>query len=204
MATTEAPETRPQTAFVPGAHLADPAALGLGGFALTTFVLSVVNAGWMSAEAVVFGLALAYGGLAQLLAGMWEFAKGNTFGATAFSSYGAFWLSFWYLTGHTDFGSLTASQIDTGVAWYLLAWGIFTLYMTVGATHTNTAVLTVFVLLTITYFVLAAGDFTGSSFLGHLGGYIGIATALAAWYASFATVANWSFKRTLLPVGPRA
>jgi len=204
MTTTEAPQTRPQTAFAPGAHLADPAALGLGGFALTTFVLSVVNAGWMSAEAVVFGLALAYGGLAQLLAGMWEFAKGNTFGATAFSSYGAFWLSYWYLTGHTDFGNLSTSQIDTGVGWYLLAWGIFTTYMAVGSTRVNTAVLTVFVLLAATYYLLAIGSWTGASFWGHLGGYVGIATAAAAWYASFATVANWSFKRTVLPVGPRA
>jgi len=204
MTTTEAPQTRPQTAFAPGAHLADPAALGLGGFALTTFVLSVVNAGWMSAEAVVFGLALAYGGLAQLLAGMWEFAKGNTFGATAFSSYGAFWLSYWYLTGHTDFGTLTTSQIDTGVGWYLLAWGIFTTYMAVASTRTNSAVLVVFVLLAATYYILAVGSWTGSSFWGHLGGYVGIATAAAAWYASFATVANWSFKRTILPVGPRA
>lgn len=204
MATTEAPETRPQTAFPPGAHLADPAALGLGGFALTTFVLSVVNAGWMSAEAVVFGLALAYGGLAQLLAGMWEFAKGNTFGATAFSSYGAFWLSFWYLTGHTDLSGVSAGDIATGVGWYLLAWGIFTTYMAVAATRTNSAVLVVFVLLAVTYYILAVGNFATSSFWTHLGGYLGLATAVAAWYASFATVTNWSFKRTVLPVGPRA
>jgi succinate-acetate transporter protein len=205
MATTEAPEARPQTAFVPGAHLADPAALGLGAFALTTFVLSVANAGWMIAEAVVFGLALAYGGLAQLLAGMWEFAKGNTFGATAFTSYGAFWLSFWYLTGHTDLTGLSGQTVNTGVGWYLLAWGIFTTYMAVASTRTNSAVLTVFMLLAITYFILAVGNFlNASSFWIHLGGYLGIATAIAAWYASFATVSNWAFKRTVLPVGPRA
>ncbi len=205
MATTEAPEARAQTALLPGAHLADPAALGLGAFALTTFVLSTVNAGWMHAEPVVYGLALAYGGLGQLLAGMWEFAKGNTFGATAFSSYGAFWISFWYLTGHTDMTGLQANDISNGVAWYLLAWGIFTTYMAVASTRTNSAVLVVFVLLAATFYILAVANWaSGTTFWLHLGGYFGIATAIAAWYASFATVSNWAFKRTVLPVGPRA
>jgi len=205
MATTQAPETRPQTAFAPGAHLADPAALGLGAFALTTFVLSVFNAGWMHALPVAFGLALAYGGLAQLLAGMWEFAKGNTFGATAFSSYGAFWISYWYLTGHTNLTALRALDLAGGIAWYLVAWGIFTTYMAVAATRTNSAVLVVFVLLAVTFFILAVANWaSGTVFWLRLGGYLGIATALAAWYASFATVTNWTFKRTVLPVGPRA
>ena len=90
-------DTATETRIVPGSHIADPAPLGLAAFALTTFILSVVNAGIIPAtvEPVVFGLALVYGGIGQLLAGMWEFAKGNTFGATAFSSYGAFWISFW-------------------------------------------------------------------------------------------------------------
>ena len=187
-----------------GSLLADPAPLGLGAFALTTFVLSVVNAGIVNAEPVVFGLALAYGGGAQLLAGMWEFAKGNTFGATAFSSFGAFWISFWYLTGHTDLSKVAANDVGKGVGLYLLAWGIFTLYMTVAASRTNTAVLTVFVLLTITFFVLAIGNFAGSKGWIHLGGYLGILTALAAWYASFAGVTAFTFKRNLLPVGPRS
>ena len=100
----------------PGAHIADPAPLGLAAFALTTFVLSVVNAGWFptTVEPVVFGLALAYGGIAQFAAGMWEFAKGNTFGATAFCSYGAFWVSFWWLTGHTDLVKAPASRRRQG------------------------------------------------------------------------------------------
>ena len=102
MSTTDHAQTPVPAQTLPGAHIADPAPLGLAAFALTTFILSFVNADLVKAEPVVFGLALAYGGLAQLLAGMWEFAKGNTFGATAFSSYGAFWISFWYLTGHTD------------------------------------------------------------------------------------------------------
>jgi succinate-acetate transporter protein len=102
MPTSEVPSSAVSTGISPGAHIADPAPLGLAAFALTTFFLSFVNAGWVpaSVEPVVFGLALAYGGAAQFAAGMWEFTKGNTFGATAFTSYGAFWLSFWWLTAH--------------------------------------------------------------------------------------------------------
>ncbi|GAB3488658.1 acetate uptake transporter family protein [Flexivirga lutea] len=191
--------TRP----APGAHLADPAALGLGAFALTTFVLSVVNAGIVpsTVEPVVFGLAFAYGGGAQLVAGIWEFAKGNTFGATAFCSYGAFWLSFWWLTGHTDLSG-AGSDVNKGLGVYLLAWGIFTLYMTVASLRVSGAVLVVFILLTITYFLLAFGEFGNSSGLTKTGGYVGLLTAIAAWYASFATVANFTFKRSVLPTFP--
>ena len=98
MSAINTPDATP--AQSPGPGIADPGPLGLAAFALTTFVLSFTNPGIFKAEPVVFGLALAYGGVAQVLAGMWEFKKGNTFGATAFTSYGAFWLSFWYLTGH--------------------------------------------------------------------------------------------------------
>ena len=111
MTTTQSRPTPAPAAHVatgPGAFIADPAPLGLAAFALTTFILSVVNTGMVDAEPVVFGVALAYGGIAQLLAGMWEFAKGNTFGATAFASYGGFWISFWYLTGHTDMSGVAA------------------------------------------------------------------------------------------------
>ncbi|WP_446664031.1 acetate uptake transporter [Flexivirga sp. B27] len=194
--------TRP----APGAHIADPAALGLGAFALTTFVLSCVNAGIVpdKVEPVVFGLAFAYGGAAQFAAGIWEFVKGNVFGATAFCSFGAFWLSFWWLTGHTDLSGAGA-DVNKGLGLYLLAWGIFTLYMTVAAIRVSGAVLTVFVLLTITFFLLAFGEF-GSDAAGHgltaVGGYLGLLTAIAAWYASFATVVNFTFKRTVMPTFP--
>jgi len=188
---------------LPGAAIADPAPLGLGAFALTTFVLSVINTDMVKAEPVVFGLALAYGGLAQFAAGMWEFAKGNTFGATAFTSYGAFWISFWYLTGHTDMTGIKAGDAANGVGLFLLAWGLFTLYMTVAATRVSGAVLAVFVLLTITFFILAWGEFATSTGIHKLGGWFGIATALAAWYASFAGVSAFTFKRPLVPVGPR-
>src|SRR5689334_17449093 len=149
--------------LVPGAHIADPAPLGLAGFALTTFVLSAVNAGWVpaSVEPAVFGLALAYGGIAQFAAGLWEFAKGNTFGATAFCSYGMFWVSFWWLTGHTDLSG-AGTDAGQGIGVFLLAWGIFTAYMSIAASRVSMAVLTVFVLLTVTFLVLAWGEFATS------------------------------------------
>ena len=202
---SETPIKQDRPVLVPGSHIADPAPLGLAAFALTTFVLSVTNAGWIpsSLEPVVFGLALAYGGIGQFAAGIWEFAKGNTFGATAFCSYGAFWVSFWYLTGHTDLSGAAAGDIHKGTGLYLLAWGIFTAYMTVAAFRVNMAVLAVFVLLTVTFLVLAWGDFATSTGIHKLGGYIGILTALAAWYASFAGVTAFTWGRQLAPVGPR-
>src|SRR4051795_9262141 len=204
MPTTERPSSAVSSGITPGSHIADPAPLGLAAFALTTFVLSAVNAGWVpdTVEPVVFGLALAYGGLGQLLAGMWEFSKGNTFGATAFSSFGAFWISFWWLTGHTDLSGAGADAAK-GVGLYLLAWGIFTAYMTVAATRVSGAVLVVFVLLTLTFLVLAWGEFADSSGIHKIGGYLGLLTALAAWYASFAGVSAFTFKRPLVPVGTR-
>jgi succinate-acetate transporter protein len=187
----------------PGSFIADPAPLGLGAFALTTFVLSVINTDMVKAEPVVFGLALAYGGIAQFAAGMWEFAKGNTFGGTAFTSYGAFWISFWYLSGHTDMTGIKADDAANGVGLYLLAWGIFTLYMTVGATRVSGAVLAVFVLLTITFFILAWGEFATSTGIHKTGGWFGIATALAAWYASFGGVTAFTHKNSIVPLAPR-
>jgi succinate-acetate transporter protein len=185
-------------------ELADPAPLGLAAFALTTFVLSMVNAGIIpeGTEPVVFGLAFAYGGIAQFAAGLWEFAKGNTFGATAFCSYGAFWVSFWWLTGHTDLAG-AGSDVNKGLGTYLLAWGIFTAYMAVAATRVSGAVLAVFVTLTVTFFLLAIGEFATSSAWTHLGGWVGLLTAVAAWYASFAGVTNFTFGRTVLPTAPR-
>ncbi len=197
------PSTSPLPATPPGGFLADPAPLGLAAFALTTFVLSFTNTGLFKAEPVVFGLALAYGGIAQFAAGMWEFAKGNTFGATAFSSYGAFWISFWYLTGHTDLSGVKADDAAHQIGLYLLAWGLFTAYMSVAATRVSGAVLAVFVLLTATFVILAIGEFTTTEGITKIGGWVGIATALAAWYASFAGVTAFTFKRPLVPTAPR-
>ncbi len=208
MAHQDLSETRP----APGSHLADPGPLGLAGFAGTTFFLSAVNTNMLgsSVQTIVLGLALFYGGLAQLLAGMWEFAKGNTFGAVAFSSYGAFWLSFWYLLNHLP-EKAPPKDILHGVGLYLLVWTIFTAYMTIAAVRTSGAVLVVFGLLALTFLALTIGWLSESvlQFAAnsdgwiHLGGWLGLLTALAAWYASFAAVTNATFRRTVLPVLPR-
>lgn len=199
------PESDAVGALPRGAHLADPGPLGLAAFGLTTFVLSCVNAGFVpsAAEPVVFGLALAYGGIGQFAAGLWEFAKGNTFGATAFCSFGAFWVSYWYLTGHTDLKGISEGDLGTGIGLFLLAWGIFTLLMTVAAVRVNAAVLTVFVLLTLTFFLLAIGEFAASDTLQKIGGYAGLLTAIAAWYTALAGVTKFTFGRDLVPVGER-
>ena len=181
--------------------VADPAPLGLAGFALTTFVLSMFNAGLVSdkGEPVVFGLALAYGGLAQLLAGMWEFKNNNAFGATAFTSYGAFWLSFWAFEQFFA-KSVPASDLGHAVGLYLIGWGIFTAYMWVASFRVSVAVNVVLLLLAITYFVLGIGEAGAHENIVKAGGWIGLATAAAAWYASFATVTNKTFGRIVLPV----
>jgi succinate-acetate transporter protein len=191
----------PPGAMSPG--VADPAPLGLAAFAMTTFVLSFFNAGLVSStgEPVVLGLALAYGGLAQLLAGMWEFRNGNTFGATAFTSYGAFWLSFWAI--NQFFASkIPGGEIGDAIGLYLIAWGIFTAYMFIASFRTTAAISLVFFLLAITYIVLGIGQAGGTANVIKAGGWIGIATAIAAWYASFAGVTNSTFGCTVLPVRP--
>jgi succinate-acetate transporter protein len=180
---------------------ADPGPLGLAGFALTTFVLSMFNAGLVSkaGEPVVLGLALAYGGLAQLLAGMWEFRTGNTFGAVAFTSFGAFWLSFWAFV--TFFaGEIPAAHVGDAIGLYLIAWGIFTTYMFVASLRTTAAIAVVFFLLAVTFFLLGIGNAGENDGLVEIGGWFGLATAAAAWYASFAAVVNSTFGRTALPV----
>jgi uncharacterized protein len=183
--------------------IADPAPLGLAAFALTTFVLSFFNAGILShsGEAVVLGVALAYGGIAQVLAGMWEFRNNNTFGATAFTSFGAFWLSLWAFNQFFAH-SVPASQLGDALGLYLVAWGIFTTYMFVASLRTTAAVSLVFVLLAVTFALLGIGNWAGHSGLVKAGGWVGIATAAAAWYASFAGVTNSTFGRTVLPVLP--
>jgi succinate-acetate transporter protein len=170
---------------------------------MTTFVLSMFNAQIVSSagEPVVLGLAVAYGGLAQLLAGMWEFRTGNTFGAVAFSSYGAFWISFFVLVA---FFAPTIPEADAGhaIGLYLWAWAIFTTYMFIASLRTTGAVALVFLLLAITYILLGIGNSGGHEDIVKWGGYVGIATAIAAWYASFAAVINSTFGRTVAPVMP--
>ncbi|MGA8295957.1 MAG: acetate uptake transporter [Acidimicrobiales bacterium] len=180
--------------------IADPGPLGLAGFAMTTFILSLVNSQVLTVTGVndVLPLALAYGGLAQLLAGMWEFRKGNTFGALAFSSYGAFWIAVYVEL--TKFPS--GFTYSTGWGYFLLAWTIFTFYMLIASMKTSGAVFMVFLTLTVTFALLCAGTFSGKANVVKAGGDVGIATAIFAWYASFAAVTNSTFKRTVLPVFP--
>ncbi len=182
---------------------ADPGPLGLAGFALTTFVLSMFNAGLINkaGEPVVLGLALAYGGIAQFAAGMWEFRTGNTFGAVAFTSYGAFWVSFWAFV--TFFAAdVPPENAGAAVGLFLIGWGIFTAYMFIASLRTTAAVALVFILLAITFFLLGIGEANESKGLVEVGGWAGILTAAAAWYASFAAVVNSTFGRTVLPVIP--
>ncbi len=188
-----------------GAGIADPGPLGLAAFAMTTFFLSSVNAGWLPAtvEGVVLGLALFYGGIVQVFAGMWEFAKGNTFGAVAFSSYGAFWLSFWYLVAHTDLSAAEKADAGKGVGWFLLGWTIFTLYMLVSALNTNGVLIAAFAFLFVTFGLLTLGKLMPSTTMTTWGGYLGIVTAAIAWYGSFAAVYNSTAKRSVLPVFAR-
>jgi uncharacterized protein len=184
-------------------EIADPAPLGLAGFAMTTFVLSMFNSNLVSpsGDAIVLGLAFAYGGVAQLLAGMWEFRKGNTFGATAFSSYGAFWISYWFFV-HFDAASVPSFAAGHAVGLYLISWGIFTAYMWIASLRVSVAVSAVFILLTITFFLLGIGNAHADKTIIHAGGWFGLATALVAWYTSFAGVTNSTFGKVVLPVMP--
>lgn len=190
------------TSFAVG--VADPGPLGLAGFAMTTFVLSSVNAGWLpkTVEGVVLGLALFYGGIAQVLAGMWEFVKGNTFGAVAFSSYGAFWLSFWYLVAHVDLSAAEPGDAAKGVGFFLLGWTIFTLYMLVCSLRTNGVLIAVFGFLFLTFLFLTLGELATSPGMTKVGGYLGLVTAVVAWYGSMASVMNATVKRVVLPLFP--
>ncbi len=191
---------------------ADPGPLGLAAFATTTFILSMINAnlvggGVATAAGVVIGMALAYGGIAQFAAGLWEFRTGNTFGATAFCSFGAFWISFYFLL-HVGASVIPKTELFSAVGLYLWAWGIFTAYMFIASLRTTGAVALVFLLLAITFIVLGIGNsaLAGTHSLTNgtikLGGYFGLATAIVAWYASMAGVTNATWGRTVLPVFP--
>jgi uncharacterized protein len=193
---------------------ADPGPLGLAAFAGTTFMLSLINAGLVGSSKAVGGgllpmvaaLALAYGGIAQFTAGLWEFRTGNTFGAVAFCSYGMFWVSFYFIV--QSVGKNVPTEVFSGLGLYLWMWGIFTAYMFVASLRTTGAVALVFLLLAITFIILGIGNASLAGTLHvtngtiKLGGWVGIITALAAWYASFAGVVNSTFGRVVAPVVP--
>jgi len=188
-------------------QVADPAPLGLGAFAFTTFMLSLSNANVIKAgAAIAFPAALWFGGIAQILAGMWEFRNNrNTFGATAFTSYGAFWLTLYWLETNSA-KLLTGAPSDQRVAIgaYLLGWTIFTFYMWIATFRLNGALIAIFTALLATFALLAIGEFVDSSGIHKLGGWVGIITAILAWYLAAAIVINHTFKRTVVPVWPIA
>ena len=178
--------------------VADPAPLGLAAFALTTFLLSAKNVGWTHGGDAWLGYALGYGGLVQLLAGMWEFRRNNTFGATAFGSYGGFWIGLGLYVLLVAKGSPNPLD-DQG--WILLAWFIFNTYMLIASARVNLAVFGVFLTLEVTELLLFIGFFSSNMNTIKAGGGMGIATAIVAWYASFTGVFNGLANRIKLPVG---
>ena len=178
--------------------VADPAPLGLAAFALTTFLLSAKNAGWTDGGSAWLGFAFAYGGLAQLLAGMWEFRNKNVFGATAFSTYGAFWIGLGLYVLLAE-GSSANPLNDLG--FILLAFAIFNTYMLMFSTRVNVAVFSVFLTLELTEIILFVGFFSDSESIIKLGGIVGIVTAFVAWYTSAAGVVNGMAGRPVLKVG---
>ncbi|PKM80208.1 MAG: hypothetical protein CVU89_14575 [Firmicutes bacterium HGW-Firmicutes-14] len=185
--------------------IADPGPLGLAGFAMTTFVLSMINAKLVpgTIHSTFLTLALFYGGLAQMLAGMWEFKKNNTFGATAFTSYGAFWLALASIVlfeelGLIDFGP----DRNIAIGLFLVAWTVFTFYMWIGSLKTNNALVFIFTTLVITYVLLDLAEFNIIS-SSVPGGIMGLICAAGAWYTSAAGIINSVHGRVVLPVGPR-
>ena len=197
---------------------ADPAPLGLSAFALTTFVFSLVNAGFIAqgedpAQQIVnlfLPLALIYGGLAQLIAGILEFRTGNTFGVAGFGSFGSFWISLAVMNLMARQGIIAETRLAEAQGWFFLAWAIFTVILLIATFGLNVGLIVTFALLLLTLILLAIGDLMGGHPAGGMalrlatwGGYVGILTALAAWYVAAADVINDTFGRTVLPVGSR-
>jgi succinate-acetate transporter protein len=182
---------------------ANPAPLGLTGFGMTTILLNIHNAGFYPNNSMVFGMGIFVGGIAQIIAGVLESKKGNSFGTTAFTAYGTFWLSLVAIWALPKLGiAEPPNQIAMG--WYLAIWGLFTFGMFIGTFRLNLALLTVFGTLTILFGLLALGDFTGSAAIKIIAGYEGILCGLSALYAAIAQVLNEVYGRTVLPLFPAA
>ncbi|KIP05767.1 hypothetical protein PHLGIDRAFT_19614 [Phlebiopsis gigantea 11061_1 CR5-6] len=188
--------------------IGNPGPLGLFSFASTTLILSFYNTGVRGVVVpnVVVGMAMGVGGLVQLLAGMWEFATGNTFGATAFSSYGGFWISFGMLyipgSGILDaYAAAPASELDSALGIYLITWAVLTFLLLVAATRRNLGLVALFFFLTITYILLAAGKFLNSTASNKAGGALGVVTALIAYYVGLAELLVRDESWITLPLG---
>ncbi len=185
------------------ARLADPVPVGLAGFGLTTFMLSMIEVGAISKTAlpVVLGSALAYGGILQLLAGMWAFVRHNTFAAVALSSYGAFWISYWALNTFY-LSKIPGAEQSSALGLFLISWAVFTFYMWIVSFRVNLGVMLVFLTLWPAYLLLGLGTVNASAGLTHIGGAFGIATALLAWYVSFAETLNNTIGKAIAPLKP--
>jgi len=203
MASPAAPVVERDLTTVPPAvpPVADPAPLGLAAFALTTFLLSAKNATWTHGTDAWLGYALAYGGFVQLLAGMWEFRNRNVFGSTAFATYGGFWIGLGLYVLLVAPTAKSAAQIDDDLGWILVAFAIFNFYMLLWSTQVNVAVFLVFATLQATEIILAIGNFNNNIDTIKVGGYVGVATAIVAWYASAAGVINGMRGKPFLWVG---
>jgi len=182
---------------------ANPAPLGLMGFGLTTLLLNIHNAGYYELDSMILAMGIFYGGLAQVIAGLIDFRKGNEFGATAFTSYGLFWLSLVTLILFGDHG-VGAVASDRSMGWYLFSWGLFTAVMFVGSLRTTRALQLVFLALATLFFLLAIARWTGSETVLEIAGWEGILTALIAIYTATAQIWNDVYGRVLLPLGPVA
>jgi uncharacterized protein len=179
---------------------ANPAPLGLMGFGLTTVLLNLYNAGFIAISSAVLAMGLFYGGLAQIIAGIMEWKKRNTFGTVAFTSYGFFWISLVALIVMPRFGIADASD-RSGMAAYLFVWGIFTVVMFVATLRMNRAIMLVFFALTLLFFLLAIADALESPALTRIAGYEGIACGLGSIYVGAAQILNEVYGRTVLPLG---
>ena len=180
---------------------ANPAPLGLLGFGMTTVLLNLHNAGFYELNAMILAMGICYGGIAQVIAGVMEWKKGNTFATTAFTSYGLFWLSLVTTIILTKLGLATPSN-ETAMGWYLLAWGVFTAVMFIGTLSISRALQIVFGSLTLLFFLLAIGDFTNASTaFKHATGWEGVFCGLSAIYTGLAQVINEVNGRTVLPLG---
>ena len=183
--------------------MANPAPLGLMGFGVTTVLLNISNAGYFPLDIMILAMGIFYGGFAQIVAGALEFRKGNTFGTTAFLSYGFFWLSFAFLLLLPGL-HLGAAPSSGSLSAYLFMWGLFTVLMFAGTLKLSGALMVVFGTLAILFFLLAAGAYTGNSTINTAAGYEGIICGLSAVYASIANVLNEVYKRQVLPLFPRS
>ncbi len=180
---------------------ANPAPLGLLGFGMTTVLLNIHNAGFFPLSTMILAMGIFYGGLAQILAGIMEWKKNNTFGTTAFISYGFFWLS---LVGLIVMPKLGMGEAATGpaMAAYLFMWGLFTFAMFIGTLRISRALQFVFGSLTILFFLLAIGDYTGAEGIKVVAGYEGIVCGFSAIYTAIAQILNEVYGKTVLPLGP--